>query len=76
MADEELKKAFMELKNKNLETAARIKAVDNQIDQLKNKGESSKSYLNMTLGCITCKRLGCVHRRSLTTRKEPKYRED
>ena len=31
MADAELKKAFTELKNKSVETATRIKAVDNQV---------------------------------------------
>ena len=37
MADEELTKAFEELKNKNIETATRIKSVDHQVC---NKGHS------------------------------------
>ena len=34
MADAELKKAFTELKNKSVETATRIKAVDNQVKKV------------------------------------------
>ncbi|KAL5248677.1 hypothetical protein ACHWQZ_G017758 [Mnemiopsis leidyi] len=45
MADAELKKAFTELKNKSVETATRIKAVDNQvkkIEQCKNRGKHAE----------------------------------
>ena len=37
MADAELKKAFTELKNKSVETATRIKAVNNQVIVLLNQ---------------------------------------
>ncbi|XP_063690148.1 prefoldin subunit 1-like [Bolinopsis microptera] len=42
MADAELKKAFTELKNKSVETATRIKAVDNQVEQCKNRGKHAE----------------------------------
>ena len=42
MADAELKKAFTELKTKSVETSARIKAVDGQIDQCRNRGKHAE----------------------------------
>ena len=42
MADAELKKAFTELKTKSVETSARIKAVDGQIDQCRKRGKHAE----------------------------------
>eukprot|EP00116_Pleurobrachia_bachei_P014832 sb/3475094/ len=42
MADVELKKAFTELKNKTTETASRIKGVDTQVEQCKNRGKHAE----------------------------------